>query len=378
MKKMVVELGFSVIFAGLLPQKNARWVGLNQPKCRRITELISLMAIGFVLQAFPMVANGDAIAEFKEFLENPPQIHEAQFSITDSFQYFGSNGDTVRHYQARWQTNAFFIRQLADSDAPSDLRIPINGTFYTKYENRYCYQSGDGTFRYWYDGGNEPRDKTTPPYHLTECDGKSTLGIVLNMGIFPAKIKTIKWNGTTFTAPPGCSEYQTEGKLVTASGFPSEIEFQYDHQGRSVRWLARYDYSKPLGGAAFLPSEFTILLKKDASTLVPFRKLVIHSLKIGKQNQESSFFSPDPFVSATLNGDSSRMLVFTNRQLFAFSQNGRSLFSLASLLSGPPPEPRRSNWPLIFWPAIFITTTVFFLLLIRILGKRREQTNKTT
>lgn len=323
------------------------------------------MAMTCIIGVFTASAGGDVVSDFKDFVQSPPQIHEVQFSITDCAEYFGSSGDTVKHYQGRWQSNGFFLRQLADSDSVSDLRIPTKGVFFTQYENRYCYYSPDGTFRFWHDNGKDPKDKSTPPYYLTECTGKAILGLVLNMGIIPAQIKSVKWSGLTFTAPPGCSSYSTEGKIVVESGLPIELGFQYEYNGRTIKWLVRYDYSRKLDNAPFLASKISVFQKRDPNLLIPIKKISIHSLQFSETRSEYSLFSPDSFVAATLKGNTGKMLVYTNRQLSAISQNGRYLIPMASLPSGAPVQARRDIWPLVFWPAVIITTTGFFLILRR-------------
>ncbi|HYE31892.1 MAG TPA: hypothetical protein VEH27_10715 [Methylomirabilota bacterium] len=86
--------------------------------------------------AFGGLLNGHAAQKargssaFEEFIANPPVIEELVYSVSD-----GAEGN-ARHYQVKWQTNAFFIRELASLEDARRWTLSPFVSFMAMHVNR--------------------------------------------------------------------------------------------------------------------------------------------------------------------------------------------------------------------------------------------------
>jgi hypothetical protein len=255
------------------------------------------------------------LEQFKAFVENPPVIKELVFSINKPLTT--TNG--TEYYDARWQKDAFFVRQVRSLEyvgspataqsvpglsltnalplnpaVPATPSTPINIGFWVGYgDNKAWFVDRQGNLVYFLDN-MENYEKVTLGNLPRDCAFElNLLSQVIHMGVPDLAIGSIKWSGNSFEAFSKKTRSKVSGKLEASNGVPLKLRFVIDPQehsenkpGNAREFVAEYSYSADLG-LSYIPNKIAVRIRLlDKATL--FSEIQLYRLETSREPINSS------------------------------------------------------------------------------------------
>jgi hypothetical protein len=303
-----------------------------------VIALSFLCAPGLIPQAMAQKAparnatSPDTVARFQSFLESPPVIDQIIFRVKRAAPLPIEVNQGEEIYVARFQNNAFIIRQLASlSEAPLGTNTP------TAYQPRLISLGRFGNY-YWLacadnfqeTTATEPLDTPNPVRTATLKQYDTILGSVLNLGIANVDVGTLKWKGTTFETMSNADKpVRVKGTLTLSGDAPSQLRLSYDN----YNWLVSYDYSIPMK-PGYLPSGWTTRVFNEQGRAIPNVEVQILSCRLGhRPSKNRNDFLPKnvPFLDQIKHKS-----IYTNGFQYLVTPNG---------LVKPTPSPAQPIFP---------------------------------
>jgi hypothetical protein len=265
-----------------------------------------------------------SVERFKLLLSSPPVIKSMVYSRTlpapgqtAAFIDTGLNGSTNREFfEIRWQTNAFFHRQLI---APEQVtNNTITGRCFKLWNDQfYFFDSRTAPSLYVLEWDKAARGVYPGPYHaahirMTEASQPLTLGI---SHIYPGMIS---WEDDRFTVVTMADRKPNwiRGRITGFSnGVPSELKVQYSNDMGVANYRITYDYADEW--AAGYPSRIAAHFVNGEREIL-YSELFILSVKISQAALPEDHFSLASTVMAP-----DRMLYLTNDSVYARLPSGR-------------------------------------------------------
>jgi hypothetical protein len=148
-----------------------------------------------------------------------------------------SSSQSFRYYHARWQSNAYFLREIASPDAVDDVKT--SGLLASRFEDQCWFRDGDAA----YDGRIEFGVSLTNMVCATAFRSSFPLRQILNLGIMHAQIGSAEWEGNRFRIRETTRTFDIAGELfVGASGWVDGLQVKYSNATQDIRWVIRYGY----------------------------------------------------------------------------------------------------------------------------------------
>jgi hypothetical protein len=286
---------------------------------RRLIHL-AVLAVGIGFDATPAWAASDspAVAEFKEFLSAPPVVESIVFSQRQHpdpqkpsrLDLPLSSSQVFRHYEGRFQQDAFLLRELRDKDAISDLRTTgllaaddgVSGWFY------YGPNSGNKIIEFGSGVTNKVRRSAyVTSYHLRQ---------VLLLGIMRSMPGSVEWNGDKFRVTRSDPDLSAWGNLeISEQGSVNAMHVTYRLGSRDVHWKIRYTYED--GKTTRLPSGIRCFVLQDNAEfeISDFR---VHQLTLSSHVMSQDDFRPDKIAAA----NHWQKLLHTNDAVYLTTKEG--------------------------------------------------------
>lgn len=242
------------------------------------------------------VPDPPAVEKFKRFLSATPVVENLVFSerlppdpkapwrvdiaITES--------QAFRYFQARWQPNGFFLREILSPTAILD--VDSRGLVAARFEQQ-------SWFREW---NNSPRSEilqVSTDRHSsldrTVTIISSVLRQVLTFGLMHSDIGTVEWRGNHFHVQHPTKKIQITGQLINSlTGYPETLRITYSDDRGDVHWIIRYGFEKSLLTEG-LPSELLCFWLNKDHREIQLCEFSIYELKTRRESLGINSFSAD-------------------------------------------------------------------------------------
>jgi len=292
---------------------------------RLVSWLLLLLPWTSFSQAPAVSADAPPVERFKKFMASPPPIESLLYKVklppvkgaatpVDTGLKFSTN---YTHFHARWQPDAFFIREVPSL---SDLenRI-IRGQAAMNFDKDYCVL--DTTFQptatFWFHDKRQ-LNAHNPVYFISSIL-EERFSVVLNMGVNHLRAGTIKWSGDTFHQKSHLRQIEVRGALSSSvEKIPTELKLVYS-DGDSIpsHHIIRYSYSTNLG-LSYLPNEIRHYFFYKGEE-VELGEITLLALKVAPAPMDQKMFDPTALIAA----NHMEINVYTNEDLFAVNKLGQ-------------------------------------------------------
>ena len=299
---------------------------------------------------------------FKSFIATPPPIKDLAYSMN---YYMDGNGfptNQTLFYQAKWQSNAYFLRQASKPDDFDTFVIGQSGLdlLFINFEDTYCFLTALNSFRVW-ENQKVSRESKVHPYGF-ERMGKLILSKAMNFGIQEMPIGSLQWSGDSFKATNEVN-VSIEGRIsVISNGLP--VELKYDatlpDSGIKINHLVLLSYSPRQGIPQFIPTSISTFIVMNGKPQ-PYFSIAISSLTTNSAAFDSSAYNYKTYVTNT----SRDILTFSNEIVFIKSPNQ----PVKTMVVAPSPSQVKHKRGVIL--VGFFVITALFVLIVR--AKSRKQ-----
>jgi hypothetical protein len=233
----------------------------------------------------------------ESFIAHPPVIKRLVFSErAGSGHRRLKNGKietfqpAFRHFEAKWQTNAFFLRELNTVDEAGSLTgNVINCT--SKFDARIWHFDELGGLTAYTESD---KGLVSIPSLL------ESLSVVMNGGLPNLRIGSVTWSNRTFVSTNMWSSSSApityEGSLNYSNGRPANLVFH--SEGPNGFHEHRIDYAfEKNAGAVWFPSHI-MHYKTENEKSVLLQEITIHTLTVQKEPLPLAEFDLEPYAAA--------------------------------------------------------------------------------
>lgn len=182
-----------------------------------------------------------AVAEFQQFLSNPPAVSNLVFRMT-RFQTKTNIQDSV--FFGQWNAPDFMLAEVAKVSDLQTLLLKKKGVFAGR-TNTVCWWSHGGKSVTFF---NPKINNVTNRTELAMTDVRfqeNILAAAMNLGIPDLPIGSIQWNGLEFEAVSRVTQAKKSGFIIVKDGLVKAIEFKSVMAGRTNHFEVRYFYDGP-------------------------------------------------------------------------------------------------------------------------------------
>jgi hypothetical protein len=189
-------------------------------------------------------AQGGLSQQLKAFLAAPPPVEMLA-------EVQGFSPDTNYYVLLRYQTNAFFYREvptLADLSSPNPLPGYRVAGYYD--EDYWSFSTDGRTFESAPQGSESMRQTLN---HVVNQASR-----VLNLGVFGALPRDIRWDGKRILAFTNRYRVSHEGELIQSpNGLPEALDLLTQFETNVILWRIDYEFSPNSTLPEYFPNKIT-------------------------------------------------------------------------------------------------------------------------
>lgn len=260
-----------------------------------------------------------AVAKFKGFLSAPPVVECLVFSEQlppDAAAPWRTDvplesSRALRYWLARWQPEAYLLREITSLDALYESRTP--GLLAVRFGDECWFHYGRG----YHNEVVQFAVGTENNVRVAADLNSDILRQVLAFGLMRTQLGSVEWHGTKFDVARPERGFNINGELVSVEhGLPREMLVTYSRNGEALNWKIRYDY----GGNASLDLPSMIrCLRVDEGVEIERQRFVIYALETRNVPLGREAFRPDSLLTS----NHWHTLVYTNRSIYEAVTGGK-------------------------------------------------------
>lgn len=262
-------------------------------------------------------------AEWKNHFKSKPVIEECVFE-----RVHVADNSAVTFYEAKWQQNAFLIRQVGSLEEIASNHLAMTpGICAGHYGSNYWAIDAGAVLKLFLNYDN----LTTHPTNGDEAlvfAASSILSSALNYGMGLLDPATLEWEAESkFTALAVTGDRISGQVLAASNGLPTLLEWHFENSANS-KYTLEYTYGQDFD-LDYYPSKIQLYMGKGGSKQL-FVEFKIHKLKTSSSSLAQELFNPKRyFLSSPLIPVST--IVFSNGVMF--SEVGGQLERVRPILS---------------------------------------------
>lgn len=255
-------------------------------------------------------ANVSPFERFKQFVQQPPVV--ADIVYMSNVGPLGSP-DKFNYYHCRWQTNAFYRRQLPSLRSLNTLEVMESGRFISRFGNtHWTFETGKILSVF---DRSDPSSRAPLKLHSAWEDSFSS---VLNMGVANLPIGSITFSDNKYSAISPISGSAVSLQLFPTQSFPplpSHLHVIYRSQGIDYSYVVKYGFERR-GNIAeeYLPDRISVFRIQEGVEHANQEFRILYLKTSLSPLPQASF---DPTVFAT---QKTRRLVYTNNWVSELSR----------------------------------------------------------